>query len=131
LICTDFIRVVAVFVCFLTGFTAAPVAAYASPQMVGRGGQAILSEAVVREGPTSDPNQRGQIYRVAAPILMIPYIEDLLEMDFRRLLAWIGGLTIGNVIMSGFNIPYVGLIAGALIGEYWYKNKIFPFDGTF
>jgi len=109
-----------------------PVGVQASAQQGQHSGFGLakLNRAVIRQQEASAPSD-GQVHQAAAPILAIPKVNKLLEMDFRRLLAWVGGLTIGNFALSGLNVPYVGLIGGALIGEYWYSNRVFPFDGTF
>jgi len=105
---------------------------------------ALLLAAVVALGATPGRAQSGpalgqaptaQLHLAAGgDILAIPKVDKLLKMDFRRLLAWIGGLTLGNFLiegwLSGLQIPYLGLIVGGLIGEFWYSKHIFPFDGT-
>lgn len=97
---------------------------------------ATVTPARAQTGGAQGQLATGQLHLAAAggDILAIPKVDKLLKMDFRRLLAWIGGLTLGNFLiegyLSGLQIPYLGLIVGGLIGEFWYSKRIFPFDGT-
>jgi len=59
------------------------------------------------------------------------HLEHLLHIDFKHLMALATGLgighTIGELFFEGTQIGYLALMGGVMIGDWWYKQQMWPF----
>jgi len=58
-------------------------------------------------------------------------IEKLMNMDLRRVLALTLGVAVGIAVSEAIlpgQFRFIGMVGGALIGEYWYRKRHFPFN---
>ncbi len=62
------------------------------------------------------------------------HLEHLTHMDLKRLLSVATGIAIGNLLIEivypGGPLGFVGMIGGALLGDWWYRQKLWPFHPT-
>jgi len=66
-----------------------------------------------------------------AAVLEGAHAGHLLHMDLKRLLALTSGVAIGNFVVHslvGGQLYLIGLLGGAMIGEWWYEENIWPFN---
>lgn len=76
--------------------------------------------------PPAEPVQLAQ----AEVILEGAHAGHLLDMDLKRVLALALGVGIGVQAIDLIAMPelrFVGIIGGAMLGEWWYRQKIWPF----
>lgn len=65
-----------------------------------------------------------------AVVLEGAHAGHLLHMDLKRLLALTSGVALGTFTaqsLVGGQLYLVGLLAGAMVGEWWYNENIWPF----
>ena len=82
-----------------------------------------------------DPSM-GQVVPVGAGVIGLiteaAHLEHLLHMDISRLLALAAGLTVGQaaveILFPGAHLGFVGMVAGAMLGSWWYENHVWPFE---
>jgi len=60
------------------------------------------------------------------------HADHILHMDFKRLLATITGVTIAvtgfeMLIGGGTEVRFIAILAGGLLGDYWYRKNFWPF----
>ncbi len=62
------------------------------------------------------------------------HLEHLLHMDVSRLLALASGVTVGQIAMElvlpGANLGFFAMVGGAMLGNWWYDRRMWPFEGT-
>lgn len=66
------------------------------------------------------------------PVMVLEgaHAGHLLHMDLKRLLALTSGVALGTFTVQslvGGQLYLVGLLAGAMVGEWWYEENIWPF----
>lgn len=66
-----------------------------------------------------------------APMMEAAHVGHLLDMDFKHLLALAVGTAAGaaaaEALLPG-ELHLVGVLGGALLGEWWHRHGYFPFQ---
>jgi len=80
------------------------------------------------------PAVRAVIVPAQAEVIMQgAHAGHLLEMDLKRLLALALGVAIGMQAVEALALPelrFIGVIGGAMLGEWWYRQKFWPFTSA-
>jgi len=96
----------------------------------GRGAPPAITAAAFEANVAAD--HQGGLIRVVSPsdISEAADATELLHMPIERLLALAGGVAIGTSLVGSVigGSQFIGILAGGVIGEFWYRNQLPPLN---
>lgn len=92
---------------------------------------ASVRQAVL-DANAPDPRS-GQVLPAVSPGEISDAVDarELLSLPMERLLALAGGVAIGTTLVGSLGIgggQFLGILAGGVIGEYWYQHQLPPLN---